>query len=149
MAPSAQQHEGAHSLEVRRTIRAPRERVFRAWTRQEEIDQWGAPGPMSVPRAQVDLRVGGSYRIEMLEPDGTRHVATGVYKEVKPPERVVFTWGWDDKSDATDTLVTVEFHERGRDTEVVLKHERFDVADHATRHQSGWTSILEKFAQRF
>ncbi|MDB5876348.1 MAG: Activator of Hsp90 ATPase 1 family protein, partial [Ramlibacter sp.] len=67
------------TLEVRRTIRAPRQRVFDAWTKTEELKAWHAPGPLTVTLAEIDLRPGGKYRIHMTEPNGTDHKVSGVY----------------------------------------------------------------------
>ena len=63
---TAQPHaDTVNTLEVRRTFKAPREKVFRAWTRPEEMKHWCAPSAEYETQAEVDLRVGGSYRIEM------------------------------------------------------------------------------------
>jgi uncharacterized protein YndB with AHSA1/START domain len=146
MAKTAQASDT--SLEVRRTIAAPRERVFQAWTRPEDVKKWAAPGEMTTPVAEVDLRVGGKYRIEMQAPNGARHVASGVYREVTPPKRLVYTWGWEDSS-VKDSVVTVEFQDRGKSTEVILRHERLPDADSRARHTEGWTECMEKFVALF
>jgi len=131
------------TLEVRRTIRAPRQRVFDAWTKAEELKKFHAPGPLHVEVAEIDLRPGGKYRIVMVEPDGKKHGVYGVYREVEPPRKVVYTWSHDGDHIVKDSLITVEFLERGDSTEVVLTHA---IADDKEResHTSGWTSILEK-----
>ena len=146
MAKTAQSAQP--SLEVRRTVAAPAERVFQAWTRPEEVKKWAAPGAMTVPVAEIDLRVGGRFRIEMQRPTGERHVALGEYREVVPPRRLVYTWGWEDSS-VTDSLVTVEFTERGKSTEVLLRHERLPDADSRARHAEGWNGCLDKFVELF
>ncbi|HEY8176012.1 MAG TPA: SRPBCC domain-containing protein [Gemmatimonadaceae bacterium] len=146
MAKTAQASDT--SLEVRRTIPAPRERVFQAWTRPEDVKKWAAPGEMTTPIAEVDLRVGGKYRIEMQSPNGARHVASGVYREVTPPKRLVYTWGWEDSS-VKDSVVTVEFQDRGKSTEVILRHERLPDAESRARHTEGWTECMEKFVALF
>lgn len=132
-------------LELRRVLPARREAVFDAWTRPEVLTAWCAPGPMATPRAEVDLRPGGRYRIEMAEPGGATHVATGTYREIVRNERLVFTWRWEG-SDAAETLVTVELHARGEETELVLRHERFPSAQERDRHREGWGGCLEKLA---
>ncbi|HXT16259.1 MAG TPA: SRPBCC domain-containing protein [Gemmatimonadaceae bacterium] len=144
--PLGEKNSAAPSLEVRRTIRAPRQRVFDAWTKAEELKRWHAPGPLTVSFAEIDLRVGGGYRIHMREPNGTEHKVSGVYREVDPPKRVVYTWSWDDQSDVQNSVVTLEFHERGASTEVVLRHEGFATDKQRDSHNGGWTSIMEKFA---
>jgi uncharacterized protein YndB with AHSA1/START domain len=132
------------TLEVRRVIRAPRERVFQAWTTSADVKRWSAPGPIEVVLSEIDLRVGGRYRLEMREPNGTPHDAYGEYREVDPPRRIVYTWNWVQEPDVRDTVVTVEFNDLGETgTEVVLRHAGL-TKKQADSHTQGWTSILEK-----
>ena len=133
------------SLEVRRTIRAPRQRVFDAWTKAEELKAWHAPGPLTVSLAEIDLRPGGAYRIHMRSPDGTEHRVSGVYREIDPPKKVVYTWGWDGDHPVKDSVVTIEFHDRGAFTEVVLRHDGITHDKERADHEHGWTAILDKF----
>ena len=70
---------------------------------------------------------------------------TGVYREVDPPNKVVYTWGWEGEHVVKDSVVTVEFLERGDATEVVLTHAGiFDDTERAN-HEQGWTAIMDKF----
>ena len=132
------------TLEVRRVIRAPRERVFQAWTTPADVKRWSAPGPIEVVLSEIDLRVGGRYRLEMREPNGTPHDAYGEYRVVDPPQRIVYTWNWVQEPDVRDTVVTVEFNDLGeKGTEVVLRHSGL-TPKQAESHTQGWTSILEK-----
>jgi len=143
-ADTAAAKQDVTSLEVRRIIRAPRERVFQAWTTPADVRRWSAPGPIEVVLSEIDLRVGGRYRLEMREPNGTPHDAYGEYLEVDPPIRVAYTWNWVQEPDVRDTVVTVEFHDLGvNGTEVVLRHEGL-TKKQAESHTGGWTSILEK-----
>jgi uncharacterized protein YndB with AHSA1/START domain len=137
----------ATTLQLRRTFPAPRERVFRAWTTPEEMKRWQAPRPMTTPFAEVDLRVGGRYRIHMRAPDGAEHRVAGVYREVDPPRRLVYTWAWESGPDQTETLVTVEFFDRGGATEVVLTHALFSSEEARGRHEHGWTGCLDNLAE--
>jgi uncharacterized protein YndB with AHSA1/START domain len=146
---TTQESKVSRTLEVRRTIRAPQQRVFDAWTKADELKRWHAPGPLTVSLAEIDLRVGGSYRIHMRAPDGKEHRVTGVYREVDPPRRVVYTWTWEDTSDVQNSVVTLEFIARGDSTEVILRHEGFDSTKQRDSHESGWTSILDKLASHF
>lgn len=134
------------TLQLRRTFRAPRERVFRAWTSPEELKRWHAPPPSTTPLVELDLRVGGKYRIHMRAPDGAEHHAVGVYREIDPPKKLVFTWSWEG-GDMNDTLVTVEFLDRGATTELVLTHELFPNDDVSAKHEAGWSAALDKLAQ--
>jgi uncharacterized protein YndB with AHSA1/START domain len=136
-------------LEVRRTIRASRQRVFDAWTKAEELKAWHAPGPLTVSLAEIDLRPGGKYRIHMREPDGTEHRVSGVYLEVDPPTKVVYSWGWDGDHPVKDSTVTIELFERGDATEVVLTHAGITHDQERASHEHGWTSIMDKLEARY
>ena len=132
------------TLEVRRTFAAPRERVFNAWTRSEELRKWFAPGPLTTAVAEVDLRVGGRYKVTMRGPDGVEHTVVGVYRAIEPPKRLVYTWRWEDKPSAGESTVTVAFNEQGRSTEVVLRHEGLPNQKEIADHRHGWDGCLEK-----
>ncbi|HVY72130.1 MAG TPA: SRPBCC domain-containing protein [Verrucomicrobiae bacterium] len=83
------------SLQVRRGFNAPREVVFDFWTKPERMRTWFCPAEFSPQHAEADLRPGGAYSIQMRQPDGELLTALGVYREVRKPERLVFTWaGW-------------------------------------------------------
>ncbi len=99
-------------------------------------------GDTTVAFAELDVRVGGRFRIVMRGAHAD-YEHEGKYLEVVPPERLVFTWiskGTQNKS----PLVTVELQERGNQTLLTLTHERLPDAEAASRHQQGWTSIVDK-----
>jgi uncharacterized protein YndB with AHSA1/START domain len=146
-------------LQVRRTFPAPRERVFRAWLEPELLRQWLTGPNGSSPHAEVDARVGGEFRVTMtslagrlyaqLPGDHTEFVhMVGRYLEISPPERLVFTVGWEDfpfvHMDRDASTVTVEFHERGEETEVMLTHERQPNRRIRAFHRYGWRGSLRK-----
>ena len=134
------------SLKVSRVVSAPAEAVFRAWTEPDEIEKWWAPEGMSVPFVEVDLKIGGAYRLGLQRPDAEPFNATGTYREIQRARRLVFTWRWEpDMMKAGETLVTVEFHEKDGKTEVVLTHERFPSTEVRDEHRKGWTECLERF----
>jgi uncharacterized protein YndB with AHSA1/START domain len=136
----------ATSLRVSQTIRATPDRLFRAWTDPTElVHWWRMEGEgWAFAGADVDLRVGGQYHLAMTSPDGKKHTAFGIYREVDRPKRLSFTWEWEEPANRVgDTLVTVEFNDMGNGTtNVVLTHERFTDAARVTAHQSGWTQLL-------
>jgi uncharacterized protein YndB with AHSA1/START domain len=136
-----QTHDTGTTLEIRRLIPAARQRVFDAWTHAKELDRWSAPSPMT-PKAEVDLRVGGRYRITMRGPDGIERRVGGVYRVIEPPTKLVYTWKWEESA-MPDSVVTVEFHDRGKSTEVVLRHEGLVDPDSRARHEHGWKSCLD------
>jgi len=135
------------TLRLQRSFAAPRERVFQAWTTPAEMKQWKAPGDMTTPLAEVDLRPGGKYRIHMRASDGAEHHLVGVYRVVEPPKKLVYTWRWENEPDAPETLVTVEFFERGGATDLVLTHELFPNEEARSKHEHGWTGCLDKLAR--
>ncbi len=134
------------TLNLTRTYSAPRDDVFRAWTEPEALKRWFAPSDeFSTPIAEVDLRVGGAYRIGMKPPDQEdMFIVVGTYREVQPPERLVFTWSWEEGMDVGETLVTVEFRDLGGSTEVVLTHELFPNEQARDKHNEGWSGCLER-----
>ena len=143
------------TLILKRMLNAPQELAFKAWTSAEHIQQWMRPEPgMVVPLASMDLRVGGRFRIQMKTPDGEFFTAVGEFKEVKAPERLVYTWDWEKDGSGAEfgelegkqSLITVEFLKRGERTEMVLMHTRFTSVESRDSHARGWGKITESFA---
>ena len=136
----------ASSVRVSRIIRADASTLFRAWTDPHLLTQWWRQegDGWSFAGASVDLRVGGQYRLAMTDPEGNTHAAVGVYRELEPPVRLVFTWDWENPATSIgETLVTVEFSDAGEElTEVIVTHERFADVRRLRRHEQGWTELL-------
>jgi uncharacterized protein YndB with AHSA1/START domain len=134
------------TLQINRTFAAKRESVFRAWTEPEALRQWFVPSEeVSTSSVEVDLRVGGRYRIVMESSAGEVYIAVGTYREIRFPEKLVFTWSFEG-SDMGETLVSLEFHDRGNSTELVLTHELFLNKEQRDRHNMGWSSCLDHLA---
>jgi glutathione S-transferase len=134
---------------LRRRFDAPPERVFDAWTNPEVMRRWWAAGEgWDTPVAEVDLRPGGRFRVAMHNPEtGGRYAASGTYTVVERPQRLAFTWQWEDPGSA-ETTVTVAFSADGTGTEVVLTHSGLaDEADRAN-HTQGWTGCLNNLERR-
>jgi uncharacterized protein YndB with AHSA1/START domain len=130
-------------LNLVRLIRAPREKVFAAWTQPELLTQWWGPGPVVCPRAEVDLREGGSWRLANLQPDGTVLWVSGAFQRVRAPEELIYTWSFSHMPGAP-TLVRVEFRVHAEGTELVLTHERFAVEAVRDMHLEGWGMCIDK-----
>ena len=135
----------ALSLRLTRVIHADREAVFRAWTEPAAMREWFCPDGGTVEAAESDLRVGGRYRIAMRMPHGLS-VATGVYREIDPPSRLVFSWSWEagEGPKEGESVVTVELSERAEGTFVKLTHDGFTTADARDGHGQGWSSALNR-----
>jgi uncharacterized protein YndB with AHSA1/START domain len=133
------------ALVLRRTYRAPRQRVFDAWTNPQLAAKFLGPGDVTVPEIEMDARQGGTYRIVMLMPDGERYIVTGTYRDVRPPERLSMTWRWkeDDPAEEYDSLLTLVFNELPDGTELVLEHEQIATVESRDRHADGWGKILD------
>lgn len=132
-----------HALRIERLLAAPPDAVFAAWTRPDELRQWSAPSPLHVSVAEVDLRVGGRYRIAMEAPDGAVHVAIGEYREIVPGKRLAYTWRWESwREGHGDSLVTVEFRPQGGGTALVLTHTALPDENAVAQHTTGWEGCL-------
>lgn len=135
-------------LTLSRTFAAPREQVFHAWTNARAIERWFRPAGKRSTVTALDLRVGGGYCIEVRDPDGGLTTIAGRYIEIARPAKLVFTW-LSEMTDDHETLVTLDFIERGAATEVTLTHERFTTDDMRDRHQYGWTYMLDEMRTLF
>ncbi|WP_439599363.1 SRPBCC family protein [Falsiroseomonas sp.] len=131
------------SLTLVRRIKAPPARVFAAWTRAEIMAQWFGPHHTRVAEATVDARIGGGFRMVLVEENGARHEVGGRYLEMDPEQRLVFTWAWASTPER-ESRVTVRFRPLEDGTEITLTHDRFADAETATRHRRGWTESLER-----
>ncbi len=132
--------EAPLAVELRRSFRAPADRVFRAWTEPAALREWWCPPGWIASEVEIDLRVGGAYSIAMRRIDGPDEIAVfGRFLEIKPPERLVFTWRWQGAfAGAPESRVVLELRQSAEVTELVLRHEHF--TDDGARHQhwSGW-----------
>jgi uncharacterized protein YndB with AHSA1/START domain len=145
-------------LVARRTIAAPRERVFEAFARQEQMDRWMCRDAAThvIKYLQFDFRVGGGFMLDIRTPEGDIYIHHSTYTEIKRPEKIVFTWNLEHTDAAghkvmqhpEDTIVTVELLERGKSTEVVLTHDLGAISEKERGdYQRGWTGCLEKLAE--
>ena len=133
------------TLYLKRIFKAPREQVFNAWTKPEMLKQWFAAGEEMVGSvAEVDLRVGGKFLVGMKHiPTGKEHVGTGIYKVVQFPERLVFTWKWEEEEKPGQMRITIEFRDLGGQTEMNFKHEFFVDKKSRDGHEDGWNACFK------
>ena len=143
------------SLTLRRKFPVAPEKVWRAWTDPQALSRWFGPGgpgdPQTVSLAELDLRVGGRFRLVFGGPEGKEHEAAGVYKEVQPHRKLVFTWCWPRTTPDRISQIAILLRQDGGGTDMEFRHEQF--FDEAARdgHQRGWTVTfgkLEAFLQQ-
>lgn len=134
-------------LVIRKLIPASREEVFAAWSDPESMRHWMCPGDAKTAEAQIDFRVGGSFRI-LMKGESQDYDHTGEYQVIEPPSKLSFTW-ISKNTDFKTTLVTVELREHEGGTELILTHERFPSADLVPRHAGGWGRIADLLAEYF
>ena len=133
----------ARTIKLRRTFACPPREVFDAWTDADALVAWFGGKVGKTVSAAVDLQVGGGYRLTMQRGLEVGAVE-GVYLEIEPPERLVFTWRWDrpEIEDRRESVVTVEFHDRDGATEVEITHEGIKTESSFAFHVGGWTTVL-------
>jgi|SRR5581483_1010644 len=131
---------------ITRTLHAPIEKVWAAWTNPENLKQWKSPEGMTTPDAAIDLHVGGKQMIHMKGPKGEDFINNGEYKEIDPMKKLVFTWQW--QNDPVVSTVTVEMKKVSEnETELTLIHD-FPTQESMGDHEHGWESTLTKL-ERF
>jgi uncharacterized protein YndB with AHSA1/START domain len=131
------------SLTIKRHLKAPPAKVYAAWTDPEKVKGWMGPGEVKAKSAESDLRVGGRYRWVMVAPSGQELDVRGVYREIVPNEKLVFTWSWLSAPER-ESLVTVLLKPDGDGTLLTLTHEQFFDEDARDQHNNGWNGALDK-----
>ena len=148
--PPAVQFAAAPSLTLKRRLNAAAEKVYAAWTEPTQLMHWFGPAETVAGsvRAEMDVRVGGRFRASFNTADGEYHEVSGVYREVVPNEKLVFSWAWHTTPER-QSLVTVLIKSEGEGSILTLTHEQF--FDQAARdgHQRGWTGTLDKLERYF
>lgn len=133
------------SLTLQRHYPVAPEKVWRAWTDAEAVKRWWGPGPGEpVSLAELDVRVGGRFRIVFGGPDGKMHECAGVYKEVVPNRKLVFTWHWPNSTPERVSVVTIVFKDLNGKTELVFTHEQLFDEKARDDHKRGWSASLDK-----
>ena len=131
------------ALTLKRRLNAPPAKIYRAWTDAAKISRWFGPEAAEMLRAETDVRVGGRFRIVFRGPDGEEHDVGGVYREVVPNQKLVFTWAWRSTPER-ESLVTVALKRDGDGTLLTLLHEQFFDEAARDRHGRGWNETLDK-----
>jgi uncharacterized protein YndB with AHSA1/START domain len=146
MNSSPEEHRwGESSVEVRRFIAASPEALFAAWTEPAQLLRWWGPSGVTLVAAEIDLRVGGRYRLANRYQDGSVLWIAGTFEEIDRPNRLVYSWAHEPVDATTEqTRVTVRFDGRPQGCEVVVHHEGFRSARSQKSHADGWLQCLER-----
>lgn len=135
------------SINLVRRFKATPEKVWHALTQPEALKSWMGPSDeFKCPIVEIDLKVGGRYHIGMQSPDGEMHNVSGVYREVVPNQKLVYTWAWKSMPER-ESLVTVVLRAVDGGTEVTLRHEQFFDAEARDHHNKGWEGCLTRLVR--
>lgn len=144
---------GEHELVITRVLDAPRELVFKLWTTPEHLAQWWGPRDdegrdFSAPSIELDFRPGGAYRICIRSPQGDDYWHSGIYREIVEPERLSFTFRWEEEG-APVTLVEVSLAEHGPGrTMLTFRQSGLPSAESRDGHEGGWKECMDRLGER-
>ena len=135
-----------HALTITRVIDAPRELVFKTWTDPRHLQSWWGPKDFPATEIDMDVRPGGGWRGRLRSTrDGSVLSHRGVFREVSPPERLVFTFAWDEEGErGLETLVTVTLLEANGKTRMTLHQTPFQSIEERDGHIGGWSSAFDR-----
>lgn len=149
---------GRQGVLITRIFNAPRELVWKAWTDPQHFKRWWGPKDYTCPFCELDLRVGGTYLNCMRSPEGKEYWGTGVFREIIPMERLVFTDSFADEHGnvvpAThygmgpdfplEMLVIVTFEDQDGKTKMTLEHIGILSVPDSEGMQQGWSESFDK-----
>jgi uncharacterized protein YndB with AHSA1/START domain len=137
-------------LAITRTFDAPRDLVYKLFTEPEHLLHWMGPRGFTAMHFTQDARVGGTWRGMLRPDDGSKDLwQGGVFREISPPERVSYTFAWDDDngSPGIETLVTLEFTDLGDKTRLTFRQTGFTSDGERDGHRGGWNSSFDRFEE--
>lgn len=139
------EHAGAFILRQERQFAAQPEQVFAALTEPARLARWWGPRGFTTPEIQLELRVGGSYRFTMQPPDGLAFHLSGEFLLIHAPERLSYTFRWDEPTpDDRETVVVLLLSRLGEATNVSLSQGEFATEERLELHRGGWADGFEK-----
>lgn len=141
VAPAAR-----HVLEIGRAFDAPPALVFKLWSNREHLLRWWGPKDFTATSQQFEFRPGGVWRHTIHSPDGQSHRMSGIFREIIEPERIVFTFAWDENGGmpGQETLVTVTIAAEGAGTLLTFRQEPFASVENRDSHAEGWGECLDR-----
>jgi uncharacterized protein YndB with AHSA1/START domain len=140
--PAAQQY----ALEIARVVDAPRDVAFKIWTTPQHLVRWWGPKDFTSSIEELEFREGGAYR-HTIHKDDHHHGMSGVYREIVAPERIAFTFAWDNEvgQPGDETLITVIFEAVGKkQTRITFRQEPFNTVESRDSHEAGWGQCLDR-----
>lgn len=137
--------KGLPSVTMVRKIKASPARVYKAITEPKQMMQWWGPDAGPTLRAEADVRPGGRFSIVFRLLNGEEYNPTGVYQEVFPDKKLVFTWEWPGMPER-ESLVTFLLEAFDGGTELTLIHEHLPDEEARRSHAAGWNGLLDKLS---
>jgi uncharacterized protein YndB with AHSA1/START domain len=131
------------SLTMTRRLKAPPASVFDAFTNPEKLAMWFGFGEPKDKVIEIDAKVGGAYHFGFPSPTGDRNDVMGMFREVSPVDRLVFSWHWKSTPER-ESQVTVELAPDGEGTLLTLLHEHFYDEAACENHKMGWGHGLDQ-----
>lgn len=126
---------------VKKIINTTRDELFEAFSNPEIMSKWFYPYDEMWVEVSNTFEVGGEYVLKIHNKDDDIFIHEGEYKEIMPPEKLVFTWN---SALVQNTIVTIEFKELDSGTELTLTHELLPTEEEVERHKAGWQSVLNR-----
>ena len=144
--PSGDAALADRELVITRVFDAPRELVFRMWTDPEHLAHWWGPRDYPAGKVEMDPRPGGRWRHCLISSAGDMSLwHHGTYREIAPPERIVFTFQWEEEGErGIETVVTITFAEEGGKTRMTFRQAPFQSDVERDGHGMGWTSSFDR-----
>ncbi len=135
-------------LRITRLLDAAPATVWRFLVEPGQLARWWGPAGFASPSIELDLRVGGRYRIEMKPPEGAAFFLQGEFRQVDPPSRLIYTFRWEQPDpDDRETVVTLSLVDLGGKTELALDQGPFATEARLALHTGGWSDSLDKLAE--
>lgn len=133
-------------LVIERVFNAPRELVFRAWTDLEHVRKWFGPKDHPATHVTMDVRPGGRWRACLRSTETGHNLwLGGVYREIVPPERLIFTFAWEEEGErGLETLVEITLVERDSKTHMTFRQTPFQSDGERDGHRGGWSSSFDR-----
>lgn len=132
-------------LQTTRVLDAAPRTVWRVLTEPDQLARWWGPAGFTSPSIELDLRVGGRFRIEMKPPDGDAFFLQGEFRTVAPPSRLAYTFRWEEPDpDDRETVVTLTLTDLGGRTELALDQGQFATEARLALHRRGWSDSFDK-----